>query len=109
MERAVRSPGTPLAFTLAVLASAAASLPSAAAARGAGDLPIAAGHDGVLTMAQTQHSPAIPPARDGNVAIQEELEAARRARTREAYDLFIARHPDHPLARTAREERTRLK
>lgn len=47
-------------------------------------------------------------ARDGNVAIQEELEAARKAATVAAYDLFIARHPDHPLTKTAREERQRL-
>ena len=47
---------------------------------------------------------SIPP-RDGNVAIQEELDGARRAGTIEAYDLFIARHPRHPLAETARRER----
>lgn len=47
----------------------------------------------------------MPRARDGNIAIQQELEAARRAATVEAYDLFIARHPDHPLAKVAREER----
>jgi len=47
-------------------------------------------------------------ARDGNIAIQEELDAARRAATIEAYDLFIARHPDHPLAAIARAERQRL-
>jgi hypothetical protein len=50
----------------------------------------------------------MPRARDGNIAIQEELDAARKAATVEAYDLFIARHPDHPLARIAREERQRL-
>ena len=50
----------------------------------------------------------VAPARDGNIAIQEELDAARRAGTREAYDLFIARHPDHPLAEIARCERDRL-
>lgn len=50
----------------------------------------------------------IIPARDGNIAIQEELDAARRARTVAAYDLFIARHPRHPLAETARAERARL-
>ena len=50
---------------------------------------------------------SIPP-RDGNIAIQQELDAARRAGTLEAYDLFIARHPQHPLARTAAEERKRL-
>ena len=46
--------------------------------------------------------------RDGNIAIQEELDAARRAATVEAYDLFIARHPRHPLACIAREEREQL-
>ena len=49
--------------------------------------------------------PDMRRARDGNVAIQEELDTARRAGTVEAYDLFIARHPDHPLAKVAREER----
>ncbi len=52
--------------------------------------------------------PDVRRARDGNVAIEEELAAARKAATVEAYDLFIARHPDHPLARIAREERQRL-
>jgi hypothetical protein len=50
----------------------------------------------------------IIPARDGNIAIQEELDAARRAGTVAAYDLFIARHPQHPLAATARAERAKL-
>ena len=50
----------------------------------------------------------IAPARDGNVAIQEELDAARRAGTIAAYDLFIARHPGHALEPVAREERARL-
>jgi hypothetical protein len=47
----------------------------------------------------------IAPHRDGNIAVAEELEAARCAGTVAAYDLFLARHPDHPLARTARRER----
>jgi hypothetical protein len=63
---------------------------------------------GDLAMAQSPRSPVAAPARDGNIAIQEELDAARRARTREAYDLFIARHPDHPLAAAAKQERERL-
>ena len=50
----------------------------------------------------------VPRARDGNVAIRQELCAARKAGTLEVYDLFIARHPDHPLAKIAREERRRL-
>ena len=52
--------------------------------------------------------PGIAPARDGNIAIQQELDAARKAGTLEAYDLFIARHPHHPLADIARRERARL-
>jgi len=51
---------------------------------------------------------AVPPARDGNVAIAEELEAARRAGTVAAYDLFIARHPGHPLIPLAEQERGKL-
>jgi hypothetical protein len=65
--------------------------------------------EGILTVTQDPRSPVMPRARDGSIAIQEELDAARRAGTREAYDLFIARHPDHPLATTARQERDRLK
>lgn len=51
----------------------------------------------------------IAPARDGNIAIREELCFARQAATLEAYDRFILRHPTHPLAATARNERARLK
>ena len=53
-------------------------------------------------------APEVPPARDGDIAIQQELEAARKAATLAAYDLFIARHPDHPLAGEARREREQL-
>ena len=49
-----------------------------------------------------------PRPRDGNVAIREELDAARRAGTPEAYDLFLRRHPGHPLAEVARRERADL-
>lgn len=50
----------------------------------------------------------LPRPRDGTVAVQEELDAARRAGTVAAYDLFLARHGDHPLADIARRERARL-
>lgn len=53
-------------------------------------------------------SAPIAPARDGDIAIEEELCAARKRGTVAAYDLFIARHPDHPLAQVARQERNRL-
>ena len=52
--------------------------------------------------------PTSQPPRDGNVAIQEELDAARRTATVAAYDLFLARHPQHLLAETARRERAQL-
>lgn len=48
------------------------------------------------------------PARDGNIAIAQELCAARAKATVAAYDLFIARHPKHRLAETARKERAAL-
>jgi hypothetical protein len=56
----------------------------------------------------TMPSDAVPPARDGNIAIREELCAARAKGKVEAYDLFIARHAGHPLARQARAERRQL-
>lgn len=46
--------------------------------------------------------------RDPDVAVREELEAARRAGTVAAYDLFLARNSDHPLAQTARRERAAI-
>ena len=42
------------------------------------------------------------PARDGNIAIREEFEVAKQKNTVKAYDLFIARHPNHYLAETAK-------
>jgi len=59
-------------------------------------------------MSQYRRSTTLRPARDGDVAVREELDAARRAGTAAAYDLFIARHPDHPLAAAARREREQL-
>ena len=56
----------------------------------------------------TPNAGQIAPARDGDIAIQEELCAARKAGTAAAYDLFIARHPGHRLEAVAREERARL-
>lgn len=50
----------------------------------------------------------LPPPRDPNIAVQEELDVARRAGTLPAYDLFIARYADHPLAAAARRERAQI-
>ena len=45
-----------------------------------------------------------PPARDPNIAVQEEYQLARQRGTAEALELFIARHPDSPLAAKARAD-----
>jgi hypothetical protein len=50
----------------------------------------------------------VRPARDGNIAILQELCTARAKGTLTAYDLFIARHPDHRLAEAAKIERKAL-
>ena len=63
---------------------------------------------GGSAMENALKSPQIAPARDGDIAIHEELCAARKKGTAAAYDLFIARHPGHPLAVVAREERAKL-
>lgn len=48
------------------------------------------------------------PARSGDIAILEELTAARATNTPAAYDLFLARHSNHPLSIEATAERDRL-
>ncbi|RXH40070.1 hypothetical protein [Bradyrhizobium zhanjiangense] len=53
-------------------------------------------------------APTMPMARDPAVAVAEEYEAARQKGTREAFELFIARHGDDPLAEKARTELKRL-
>lgn len=53
-------------------------------------------------------APSVPPARNPSVAVAEEFELARRQGTREAFELFIARHGDDPLAEQARAELKRL-
>ncbi len=76
------------------LARIAAATLAPAAAAGAWGAPMA--------------DPSIARARDGDIAIAQELDAARRAGTVEAYDLFIARHPGHKLIDIARRERELL-
>lgn len=53
-------------------------------------------------------APSVPMARDPAAAVTEEFEAARQKGTREAFELFIARHGDDPLAERARVELRRL-
>jgi len=59
--------------------------------------------------ASSQNKPSTAaPARDGNIAIREEFDAAKAKNTREAYGLFIARHPDHPLTTDAKQLKAQL-
>jgi hypothetical protein len=69
-----------------------------------------AGAAGAAAMKEQRptRSTVLRTARDGNIAIREELDAARRAGTLAAYDLFLRRHPGHPLAAEARRERAAL-
>ncbi|WP_346732639.1 hypothetical protein [Bradyrhizobium sp. 186] len=53
-------------------------------------------------------APSVPLARDPSAAVAEEYELARQKDTREAFELFIARHGDDPLAEKARAELKRL-
>lgn len=53
-------------------------------------------------------APSVPPARDPSAAVAEEYELARQKGTAEAFELFIARHSDDPLAEKARVELKRL-
>lgn len=55
------------------------------------------------------HTTVMPRPRDPDIAVQEELDAARRAGTIVAYDLFLSRHGEHALAAVARRERAALR
>lgn len=61
-----------------------------------------------LTRRPPPRSTELPLPRGGDAAVREELDAARRAGTLAAYDLFLARHPRHRLAQAARRERAAL-
>lgn len=50
-----------------------------------------------------------PPARNPEVAVQEEYQMARQRGTVQALELFIARHPDSPLAEKARADLSAMK
>lgn len=57
---------------------------------------------------QAERTPEMQKARDPEIAVREEFEMAEKAGTVKAYDLFIARHPAHPLAKVAAERRAEL-
>jgi hypothetical protein len=73
-----------------------------------GGFPIMGSKAKAAESASETRSPTVPRARDPSVAVAEEYEAARRKDTVEAYELFIARHGDDPLAAKARADLRRL-
>jgi hypothetical protein len=58
---------------------------------------------------QQTPSRTTPPARDPQLAVQEEYQLARQRGTAQALELFIARHPDSPLAEKARADLAAMK
>ena len=70
----------------------------------------ASGAAGAAAMKERRptRSTELPLPRDGNIAVREELDAARAMGTLAAFDLFIRRHSGHPLAEIARRERAAL-
>lgn len=81
----------------------AAILLAGLALAGSGVSPAAA-----MKKQRSTHPTVMPPPRDPDIAVQQELDAARRAGTLAAYDLFLSRHGDHPLAADARRERAAI-
>jgi len=73
-----------------------------------GEQPVMVGKTKADDNAKAGPAPSMPMARDPSAAVTEEYEAARRKGTREAFELFIARHGDDPLAEQARAELKRL-
>ena len=59
-------------------------------------------------MGKATRAPTTPPARDPEIAVTEEYQAARQRGTAQALELFITRHPDSAYAEKARDELRRM-
>lgn len=68
----------------------------------------AAGAKGPEMQDEGARPSGLRPPGNPDLAVQGELEEARRKGTIAAYDLFIARQRQHPLAAVARRERAAL-
>ena len=73
-----------------------------------GGLPVMVDKANADDSSKALRAPSVPPARDPAATVTREYETARQKGTREAYELFIARHSDDPLADKARAELKRL-
>ena len=65
--------------------------------------------DDPTRLAQPRRSEPLPLPRDPELAVREEYDLAKGRGSAEAFELFIARHPDHALVAEARRELERLK
>ena len=65
--------------------------------------------DDPIRLAQDKRSEPLPRPRDPEIAVREEYDLAKGRGTVEAFELFIARHPNHALVAEARRELERLK
>ena len=74
----------------------------------AGEQPAMVGKANADETGKAGRAPSVPIARDPHATVVSEYEAARRQGTREAFELFIARHGDDPLAEKARAELKQL-
>ncbi|KJC34225.1 hypothetical protein UB31_39230 [Bradyrhizobium sp. LTSP849] len=73
-----------------------------------GGLPVMVGKANADEGGKALRAPSVPPARAPSAAVAEEYELASQRGTPEAFELFIARHGDDPLAEKARAELKRL-
>ncbi len=94
MNAAPRALNCSLAFTISLL-TAAIALPDS-------DRLLEKGHSDAKP--DTAPANTMPPARDSKLAVEEEYQMARRLNTVQSLELFIARHPDSPLAARARAD-----
>lgn len=60
-------------------------------------------------LTQGRRSEPLPLPRDPEIAVREEYDLAKGRGTAEAFELFIARHPNHTLVAEARRELELLK
>ena len=106
MRKVLRKKATQRAFTISLLA-ATIFLPDS-------DRLLQKGHFSMAKAIASDEKPGtaakntMPPARDPKLAVEEEYQLARRLNTVQSLELFIARHPDDPLAAKARADLRRL-
>jgi hypothetical protein len=65
--------------------------------------------DDPTRLAQDRRSEPLPLPRDPEIAVREEYDLAKGRGTAQAFELFIARHPNHALVAEARRELERIK